>query len=124
MGRCLARFVEHDRDRCGLGLLGTCRSGLDRGRRARQAAGPATRERAGHDGGSLAGAGAALVALATPDALWHRVGISAHLEAIRRALRDSISAAARDYPVPLTSPQILVLQVLVDHTRQTGTWLS
>jgi protein-S-isoprenylcysteine O-methyltransferase Ste14 len=33
--------------------------------------GPATRERAGHDGGSLAGAVAALVALATPDALWH-----------------------------------------------------
>jgi MarR family transcriptional regulator, organic hydroperoxide resistance regulator len=50
--------------------------------------------------------------------------ISAHLEAIRRALRESISAAARDYPVPLTSPQILVLQVLVDHARQTGTGLS
>jgi MarR family transcriptional regulator, organic hydroperoxide resistance regulator len=50
--------------------------------------------------------------------------ISAHLETIRRALRESISAAAQQYPVPLTPPQILALQVLVDNTRRTGAGLS
>jgi protein-S-isoprenylcysteine O-methyltransferase Ste14 len=33
--------------------------------------GPATQQRAGHDSGSLVGVVAALVALATPEALWH-----------------------------------------------------
>jgi DNA-binding MarR family transcriptional regulator len=50
--------------------------------------------------------------------------ITAHLDAIRRVLRDSVWAQARRFSVPLTPPQILVLQHLVDHTRDTGTGLS
>ena len=50
--------------------------------------------------------------------------IAGHLEAVRRALRDSISAAAASYPVPLTTPQVLALQVLVDEVRASGRGLS
>jgi DNA-binding MarR family transcriptional regulator len=50
--------------------------------------------------------------------------ISTHLEAIRRALRESISAQADRYPVPLTAPQVLALQTLVEHLRESGAGLS
>jgi len=50
--------------------------------------------------------------------------VAAHLEAVRRALRDAISAAAQRYPVPLTPPQVAALEVLVDELRASGRGLS
>jgi DNA-binding MarR family transcriptional regulator len=50
--------------------------------------------------------------------------IAAHLEAVRRALRESIWTETRRHAQPLTPPQVLALQVLVDHARDTGTGLS
>jgi DNA-binding MarR family transcriptional regulator len=50
--------------------------------------------------------------------------IAAHLEAVRRVLRESIWSQARRYPVPLTPPQVLALQILVDHLRDAGAGLS
>jgi DNA-binding MarR family transcriptional regulator len=50
--------------------------------------------------------------------------IAAHLEAVRRVLRESIWSEARRYPIPLTPPQLLALQVLVDHLRDAGGGLS
>lgn len=50
--------------------------------------------------------------------------ISSHLEAIRRALRESITTAARAHPIALTPPQALALQVLVDETRVSENGLS
>jgi MarR family transcriptional regulator, organic hydroperoxide resistance regulator len=50
--------------------------------------------------------------------------IAAHLQAVRDALRASISSAARSYPVPLTAPQLLALQILVEDLRETGAGLS
>lgn len=50
--------------------------------------------------------------------------IAAHLAAIRRVLRESILSETRRYPVPLTPPQVLALQVLVDHHREAGEGLS
>lgn len=50
--------------------------------------------------------------------------IAAQVEGIRRALRESISAHARGYPVSLTAPQLQALQVIVEHLRQAGTGLS
>lgn len=50
--------------------------------------------------------------------------ITAHLEAIRQALRRSSWTEARRHPVPLTPPQVLALQILVDHVRDTGAGLS
>jgi DNA-binding MarR family transcriptional regulator len=47
-----------------------------------------------------------------------------HLEAIRRVLRESISAQARSFPVPLTAPQVLALQTIVDHVRGGASGLS
>jgi len=52
------------------------------------------------------------------------VEVAAHLDAIRRVLRTSIWAAARALPVPLTAPQLLALQVLVDELRAGGGGLS
>ncbi|MGH3794134.1 MAG: MarR family winged helix-turn-helix transcriptional regulator [Pseudonocardiaceae bacterium] len=40
--------------------------------------------------------------------------IADHLAAINQVLRDAISAEARRLPVPLTRPQVLVLQVLME----------
>jgi DNA-binding MarR family transcriptional regulator len=57
-------------------------------------------------------------------ALEEAARISGHLETIRRVLRESIWAAARRYPVPLTPPQIHALQVLVDELRESGHGLS
>lgn len=50
--------------------------------------------------------------------------IAGHLEAIRRVLRESIWAAARSHRVPLTPPQVLALETLVDELRNTGGGLS
>jgi DNA-binding MarR family transcriptional regulator len=50
--------------------------------------------------------------------------IAAHLEAVRRVLRESIWSQARRYPIPLTPPQVLALQILVDHLRDAGAGLS
>lgn len=50
--------------------------------------------------------------------------ITAHLETIRQALRRASWTEARRYPVPLTPPQVLALQILVDHIRDTGAGLS
>jgi DNA-binding MarR family transcriptional regulator len=50
--------------------------------------------------------------------------IEAHVEAIRRVLRESILSEARRYRVPLTPPQVLALQTLVDHLREAGQGLS
>jgi DNA-binding MarR family transcriptional regulator len=50
--------------------------------------------------------------------------IAAHLEAVRRTLRESIWTETRRYAQPLTPPQVLALQVLVDHARDTGAGLS
>lgn len=50
--------------------------------------------------------------------------IAAQVEGIRRALRESIWAQARGYPVSLTAPQLQALQVIVEHLRQAGTGLS
>jgi DNA-binding MarR family transcriptional regulator len=50
--------------------------------------------------------------------------IAAHLEAVRRVLRESILSEARRYPVPLTPPQVLALQVLADQVRDAGAGLS
>jgi DNA-binding MarR family transcriptional regulator len=50
--------------------------------------------------------------------------IEAHLEAIRRVLRESILSETRRYRVPLTPPQVLALQALVDHLREAGQGLS
>ncbi len=50
--------------------------------------------------------------------------IAAQLEAIRRVLRESIWTETRRHPVPLTPPQVLALQVLVDHLREAGEGLS
>jgi DNA-binding MarR family transcriptional regulator len=49
---------------------------------------------------------------------------AAHLESIRRILRESISAQARRFPVPLTAPQVLALQTIVDHVRTGASGLS
>ncbi len=43
--------------------------------------------------------------------------VAAHLEAIRSSLRASTSAAVRDYPVALTAPQALALEVLAAEAR-------
>ena len=59
-----------------------------------------------------------------PDAARAAAVVNDHLETIRRVLRESIWAEARRYPVPLTPPQITALEVLVDHTRETGAGLS
>ena len=58
------------------------------------------------------------------DAIQAAAVVNDHLETIRRVLRESIWAEARRYPVPLTPPQIAALEVLVDHTRETGGGLS
>jgi len=50
--------------------------------------------------------------------------ITAHMAAVRRVLRESIVSETRRYPVPLTPPQVLALQVLVDHLREAGEGLS
>jgi DNA-binding MarR family transcriptional regulator len=50
--------------------------------------------------------------------------IEAHLAAIRRVLREAILHETRRYRVPLTPPQVLALQVLVDHLREAGQGLS
>jgi DNA-binding MarR family transcriptional regulator len=50
--------------------------------------------------------------------------IEGHLEAVRRVLRESILAETRRYRVPLTPPQVLALQVVVDHHREAGAGLS
>jgi DNA-binding MarR family transcriptional regulator len=50
--------------------------------------------------------------------------VAAHLEAVRRVLRESIWSEARRYPVPLTPPQVLALRILVDHLREAGQGLS
>ncbi|HEX6678895.1 MAG TPA: MarR family transcriptional regulator [Actinomycetes bacterium] len=50
--------------------------------------------------------------------------IEAHLQAVRRVLRESIWSEARRYPVPLTPPQVLALRILVDHLRDAGEGLS
>lgn len=50
--------------------------------------------------------------------------ISDHLAAIRRLLRESVRAQADAYPVPLTGPQVLALEILVDHGREAGEGLS
>jgi DNA-binding MarR family transcriptional regulator len=50
--------------------------------------------------------------------------IAARVESIRRALRESVWAQARGYPVSLTAPQLQALQVIVEHLRQAGTGLS
>jgi DNA-binding MarR family transcriptional regulator len=47
-----------------------------------------------------------------------------HLDAIRKAVRDSVWEQARQHPVPLTPPQVLALQVLVEALRETGAGLS
>ncbi len=59
-----------------------------------------------------------------PAALDDAARVAGHLEAVRRVLRESIWAEARRYPVPLTPPQVLALQVLVDQVRDTGVGLS
>lgn len=50
--------------------------------------------------------------------------IAAQVEGIRRALRESIRAHARGYPVSLTAPQLQALQIIVEHLRQTGAGLT
>jgi DNA-binding MarR family transcriptional regulator len=50
--------------------------------------------------------------------------IEAHLQNIRRVLRESIWSEARRLRVPLTPPQVLALQVLVDHLREADEGLS
>lgn len=47
-----------------------------------------------------------------------------HLEAIRRILRDAVWAHARRLRVPLTAPQLLALQILVEELRASNTGLS
>jgi DNA-binding MarR family transcriptional regulator len=47
-----------------------------------------------------------------------------HLHAINRVLRRSIEAEAQRLPVPLTRPQVLALQVLVEADPQSGLSLS
>ena len=51
----------------------------------------------------------------TPDAAY---GAARHLEAIRRVLSRSRWAEARRLPIPLTPPQLLAMQVLVESTRK------
>ena len=43
--------------------------------------------------------------------------VAAHLEVIGRALRQSIWAQVRRLPLRLTPPQVLAMQILVDHAR-------
>jgi DNA-binding MarR family transcriptional regulator len=50
--------------------------------------------------------------------------LAADLEGIRRALRDSITAQARGFDVPLTPPQLLALELLVAEDRESGAGLS
>jgi DNA-binding MarR family transcriptional regulator len=50
--------------------------------------------------------------------------IADHLQAIRRTLREAVWEQARRYPVPLTGPQLHVLQALVAEARATGAGLS
>lgn len=50
--------------------------------------------------------------------------IAARIERIRRVVRESISARAREYPVMLTAPQLLALRVLANQLQQAGTGLS
>jgi DNA-binding MarR family transcriptional regulator len=50
--------------------------------------------------------------------------IEGHLEAVRRVLRESIWSETRRYRVPLTPPQVLALQALVDHLREAAEGLS
>jgi DNA-binding MarR family transcriptional regulator len=62
---------------------------------------------------------------AAGDAVLEDAGrIEAHLQGIRRVLRESIWSEARRYPVPLTPPQVLALEILVDHLRDVGQGLS
>ena len=58
------------------------------------------------------------------DGLDQAARVAAHLEAVRRVLRQSILSEARRYPVPLTPPQVLALQTLVDQVRDAGGGLS
>jgi DNA-binding MarR family transcriptional regulator len=50
--------------------------------------------------------------------------VAAALEQIRRMLRASIAAQARQMSVPLTSPQLLALEALVDELQTSGGGLS
>jgi DNA-binding MarR family transcriptional regulator len=50
--------------------------------------------------------------------------VAAALEQIRRMLRASIAAQARQMSVPLTSPQMLALETLVEELRTSGGGLS
>lgn len=50
--------------------------------------------------------------------------IAAQVESIRRVLRESIWAQARQYPVSLTAPQVKAVQLVVEQLRQTGAGLS
>jgi len=50
--------------------------------------------------------------------------VASDLEAIRKVLRDSVWAQARRLPVPLTAPQPLALQILVEEERSSGNGLS
>jgi DNA-binding MarR family transcriptional regulator len=50
--------------------------------------------------------------------------IAGQIQAIRRVLRESIWAQARDYPVTLTAPQVQALRIVVEHMRQAGAGLS
>jgi MarR family transcriptional regulator, organic hydroperoxide resistance regulator len=49
---------------------------------------------------------------------------SEHLDAIRKVVRDSVWEQARQHPVPLTPPQVLALQMLVEALRETSAGLS
>ncbi|HEX5121106.1 MAG TPA: MarR family transcriptional regulator [Pseudonocardiaceae bacterium] len=50
--------------------------------------------------------------------------VAAHLEAIRRVLRDAAWAEARRHSISVTAPQLHALQILVEHLRDTGSGLS
>jgi DNA-binding MarR family transcriptional regulator len=50
--------------------------------------------------------------------------VAEDLEAIRAVLREAAWRHAREYRVPLTPPQVLALQILVDELRESGAGLS
>lgn len=60
----------------------------------------------------------------TPPTLELATQAAEYLETIRRRLRDSISAEARRLSVPLTPPQLLALELLVEEQRRSGAGLS
>jgi MarR family transcriptional regulator, organic hydroperoxide resistance regulator len=62
--------------------------------------------------------------MSSGDASGQAARIHEQLEAIRRVVDESIWAAARSQPVPLTRPQLLALDVLVEEWRQSGGGLS